>query len=214
MGRNETYGMGEFRVIIAGSRYYDDYETLKAKCDRILSSKLLSPLTHVIILYGCVGGADTLGLKYAKERGLEVEWRTVWIRSWGDTVRARCEELTSTADALIAFPKDDLLDSETESLVSMAKEKGLAVRVIMTGDKEAFEGIGDAQRFLETVRIFRGKIDGSDINFGWLFQDRNLINAFKPFAESNPLTVDRSPGVNTKRWNIGNYILNWKVDTD
>lgn len=81
--------MDEFRVIIAGSRYYYDYETLKTKCDRILSSKLLSPLTRVIILYGCVGGADTLGLKYAEERELEVEWRSVWIRSWGDTVRAR-----------------------------------------------------------------------------------------------------------------------------
>ena len=53
--------MKEYRVIIAGSREFSDYEKLKENCDRILQEKLEDEDSHVIIVSGHARGADTLG---------------------------------------------------------------------------------------------------------------------------------------------------------
>ena len=53
--------MGDFRVVIAGSRYYSDYEKLRSTCDWLLSKKLADPECQVIVLSGGAPGADSLG---------------------------------------------------------------------------------------------------------------------------------------------------------
>ena len=60
-----------FRVIICGSRNFNDYELLKEKCDYFLSRKI-NDGSKVVIVSGCARGADQLGEKYASERGLAV----------------------------------------------------------------------------------------------------------------------------------------------
>ena len=62
----------EFRVIIAGSRNYNDYEKLKERCNTYLSNKLSDPETCVIIVSGAAKGADALGERYAMENNLPI----------------------------------------------------------------------------------------------------------------------------------------------
>lgn len=60
--------MGKYKVIIAGCRDFSNYALLAEKCDYYLHDKIQ---THeVIIVSGHAKGADTLGEKYAQERGL------------------------------------------------------------------------------------------------------------------------------------------------
>ena len=56
------------RVIIAGGRTFNNYEQLVKDCDAYLID------SSNIILSGCAKGADTLGERYAKERGFPIEY--------------------------------------------------------------------------------------------------------------------------------------------
>lgn len=57
-----------FRVIICGSREFDDYDLLKEKCDLILSRKAADPTEKIVIVSGCARGADRLGENMLKKR--------------------------------------------------------------------------------------------------------------------------------------------------
>ena len=58
-----------FRVIIAGSRDFSDYELLQSTMDRLLINRK----DEIVVLCGKARGADTLGERYARERGYYVE---------------------------------------------------------------------------------------------------------------------------------------------
>ena len=60
--------MQDYRVIIAGGRYFNNYQLLKERCDFYLQSKKRSH--NVIIVSGHASGADSLGEQYANEEGL------------------------------------------------------------------------------------------------------------------------------------------------
>ncbi len=72
-----------YRVIIAGGREFNDYGLLCQTCDRILSQK---HQTHdIVIISGAARGADTLGERYAQERGYAIErfpadWESLDVR--------------------------------------------------------------------------------------------------------------------------------------
>lgn len=94
--------MEVFKVIIAGSRDFNNYEYLKQKCDTLLENKRK---THeIIIVSGGAKGADTLGERYAKERGYKIlifqpQWKT-YGRSAG--IR-RNNQMADAAQAAIIF---------------------------------------------------------------------------------------------------------------
>ena len=119
--------MKEFRVIIAGGRQFNDYGLLSAKCDGILSQKRM---THkIIIISGTARGADTLGERYARERGYTVErfpadWNTLGKRAG----YVRNCQMADNADALIVFWDGE--SPGTKNMVEIARERNLAVRVI------------------------------------------------------------------------------------
>lgn len=54
------------RIIVAGSRDFADYNFLRDKLDFLLSRVN----EDVTIISGCARGADSLGERYARERGL------------------------------------------------------------------------------------------------------------------------------------------------
>lgn len=123
--------MKEFKVIIAGSRKYDDYATLKMECDKILSRKFEDTDSEVIIVSGGAPGADTLGERYAVERGLQIERHPAdWEKYGRSAGPKRNAEMADVADALIAFPKTGEENRGTKNMVNTARAKGLQVRVI------------------------------------------------------------------------------------
>lgn len=123
--------MSIFRVIIAGSRKFDDYETLRDKCDHILSRKMADPDCEIIVVSGGATGADTLGERYAAERGLQVERHPAdWERYGRSAGPRRNTEMAAIADALIAFPKSGEANIGTMNMIEQAKSRRLLVRVI------------------------------------------------------------------------------------
>lgn len=63
-------GENMFRVIIAGSRSFANYEMLKANMNRLLQNIN----DEISIVCGTAQGADRLGEKYAKEMGFHVAY--------------------------------------------------------------------------------------------------------------------------------------------
>lgn len=113
-----------FNVIIAGSRGFQDYDLLCSKCDRFFSRRKPSA-----ILCGTARGADKLGERYAKERGINVLY---YPADWDSHGRAagyiRNAEMADNADALVAFW--DGQSRGTKHMIDIAVEKGLLIRVI------------------------------------------------------------------------------------
>jgi len=112
------------RVIIAGSRCFNDYDLLKKKCDRILKNQ-----NNITILSGMAKGADTLACKYAEENGYELEKH---FAEWGiygkKSAILRNKKMGDLADSLIAF--HDGRSRGTAHMIDYAKKKELNVRVI------------------------------------------------------------------------------------
>ena len=119
--------MEEFRVIIAGTRDFSNYELLKEKCDNILSTKRQD--SNIVIVSGTAKGADRLGERYASERGFLLRrFPADWDKDGNKAGPIRNAKMADNADALIAFW--DGTSRGTAHMIRMAKEKGLATRVI------------------------------------------------------------------------------------
>lgn len=115
-----------FRVIIAGSRGFDDYAVLQTVCDNFLSPK---KQTHnIVIVSGTAKGADSLGEQYARERGYTVERFPVDWQQYGKAAgQIRNRLMADNADALIAFW--DGHSTGTQNMIMEAKKKDMAVRI-------------------------------------------------------------------------------------
>lgn len=129
-----------FKVIIAGSREFRNYEFLKRKCDKALSQIK----DDIIIISGCANGADSLGEKYAQERGY---YLMECPAPWGDVegkpakqlkINSRGEQywtlaglyrnqlMAEEADALIAF---DMGTPGTKDMIKRAEKQKIKIKV-------------------------------------------------------------------------------------
>ena len=131
--------MKELRVIIAGSRDFNDYELLKKSAIEIITKKTMLPdLTRIIS--GGARGADTLGERFANEMGLEI---SRFIPDWDDLGKragyVRNAEMAkfSVEDGnygvLIAFW--DGKSRGTKHMIDLANKYGLEVHVVNYKEK-------------------------------------------------------------------------------
>ena len=119
-----------FNVIICGSRDYDNYERLKSMCDYYLSKKIQSG-EKVVIISGGAKGADSLGERYAQERGLEVKvFRADWDKYGKRAGILRNTKMAEIANACIAFPSAYSENKGTTNMIQQAKQHNLLVRVV------------------------------------------------------------------------------------
>ena len=116
-----------FRVIIAGTRSFNDYELLRASCNNLLSEK---QRTHtVVVISGTARGADQMGERYAKERGFQLRrFPADWEQHGKSAGHIRNAKMADNADALIAFW--DGQSRGTKNMIDNARRKGLAIRII------------------------------------------------------------------------------------
>ena len=113
-----------FQVIIAGSRDFADYGLLQAKCDQFFRDK-----RPTAIISGLARGADTLGARYARERGIQVlEFPTDWERLGRRAGMVRNLQMLEAANAVVAFW--DGQSRGTAHTINEAKKKGLPLRVV------------------------------------------------------------------------------------
>ena len=113
------------RVIVAGSRDFNDYELLKSKMLYYLKG---FDLSEVEIVSGTARGADQLGEKFAREFRCKLKQ---FPADWSLDRQAgmlRNIEMGNYADALVAFW--DGKSRGTRFMIEYAKKKGLKVRVV------------------------------------------------------------------------------------
>ena len=116
----------KYKVVVAGCRDFADYELLKEKCDFYLQNKKPG---IIVIVSGHASGADTLGERYAQERGYETE---VYPADWKTNGRAagpiRNAKMASVAHTLIAFWNGK--SRGTKNMIDTATKRGLQVAVV------------------------------------------------------------------------------------
>ena len=117
------------RCIIAGGRDFSDYNRLKRIMDNC-------PYKITEVVCGKARGADSLGEKWALERGVHVEyfvpdWEGLGKRAGfarnADMAEYACEN-GSVNGLLVAFW--DKNSKGTNSMIDLATKKGMVVKVI------------------------------------------------------------------------------------
>jgi len=132
----------KFRVIVAGSREFNDYEFLKEKLDHLLTKKLED--FEIAIVSGTAYGADKLGERYANEKGFGIDrypadWNNIdgkpkneiGIRNdgysyWKKAGHVRNVQMSENAEACVVFILNE--SSGSEDMAKIAKNK-LLLRV-------------------------------------------------------------------------------------
>lgn len=119
---NESY-----RVVIAGSRTFQDYNLLSAKCEEILGDRMGT--YDITILSGGAKGADQLGERFAKEHNLDIEYHKADWKAFGKRAGLiRNSAMAENADALIAFW--DGSSRGTKHMIDCAYQNGLVVNIV------------------------------------------------------------------------------------
>lgn len=129
--------MKELRVIIAGSRDFDDFSKLMNSCIDILHeiSEQNDNLDKIRIVSGTARGADLLGEQYAKVAGYEVsrfpaDWdglgkRAGYVRN---AEMAKYAMADGNYGVLIAFW--DGKSKGTKHMIDLAEKNGLEVHIV------------------------------------------------------------------------------------
>lgn len=111
------------KVIITGSRDFDEYNELCKFCDHVLQNQ-----KEIEIVSGTAKGADQLGERYAKERGYSVkQFPADWDKHKRSAGYIRNEEMAKYSDALIAFWNGN--SKGTEHMINLAKKYNLKIRI-------------------------------------------------------------------------------------
>lgn len=129
--------MKELRVIVAGSRDFDDFQMLMSSCAGILSNILTenNDLEDVRFISGTARGTDRLGEQYAQIAGYEIsrfpaDWDGLGKRA-GYVRNAEMAEYAiadGSYGVLIVFW--DGKSKGTKHMIDLAQRKGLEVHIV------------------------------------------------------------------------------------
>jgi len=118
-----------FKVIIAGTRYFQDYPLLCRWMDYYLQN--IDP-KHVVIISGMARGADSLGEQYARDHGFllhqcPADWDR-YGKSAGYRRNVVMAEVAGPGGACVCFW--DGKSRGTQHMINIAKEHNLLLRVV------------------------------------------------------------------------------------
>ena len=113
------------KVIIAGSRSFNDYERLCKECDMVLGGY---GTEEIEIVSGTARGADSLGEKYAKQRGFKIKRFPADWDNYGKSAGYRRNScMAEYADALIIFWNGESKGSK--HMIDLARLNGLKIKI-------------------------------------------------------------------------------------
>ena len=114
------------RVVIAGCRYYNNYDEAKVYIDLCLSD--IRKKYEIVILSGCAKGADAIGERYAKENGFKIEKHPAAWNIYGKSAGPRRnKQMAEACDFVICFW--DGQSRGTESMIEFAKQYNKPFRI-------------------------------------------------------------------------------------
>lgn len=115
------------KIIIAGSRSFDDYDLLQSSCDRIIKEANID--SEIVIVSGTAKGADRLGERYAVDRGYDIKkFPADWDMYGKAAGYKRNAVMARYADMLIAFWDGN--SKGTQHMITLAKEHNLRIAII------------------------------------------------------------------------------------
>ncbi len=199
----------EYRIIIAGSRSFDDYDLLCRECDVFIGGSKDS--FKIVILSGGAKGADHLGERYAEERGYDIEWHAAQWKKYGRSAGIkRNEEMAERAHSLIAFW--DGLSHGTKNMIETAKEAGLYVKTIMVNPGTTLCFSDYETRYFQVqedgkdyILIQRNKLGDDDTSVP-LRIDGDSSSDMKPVCEGINWSLERCIGVMETRFYFNRLI--------
>ena len=117
-------GRQEYRLVVAGSRDFDDYALLSAELDKLLAGK-----TNITIVSGTARGADRLGERYASEHNLRIErFPAEWEKYHQGAGPIRNLKMVQSADAVIVFWDNE--SSGTKNIIECARKQDIPYRIV------------------------------------------------------------------------------------
>ena len=121
----ESY-LNSYRVIVAGSRGFFDYDLMCRELDELFWASSEFDDGDIKIISGMADGADSLAIRYADERKLT---KILFPANWNKYHRVagflRNEDMLSVATHLVVFW--DGKSSGTRHMIEIAKAKGIPV---------------------------------------------------------------------------------------
>ena len=117
-----------FKVVVAGGRNFDNYELLKNKLDVLLSKKKEEG-EEIVIISGGARGADSLGEKYAREKGLKLDvFKANWDKFGKRAGIIRNREMGENCDGVVVFW--DGVSRGSKNMIEVGNELGKIVKVV------------------------------------------------------------------------------------
>lgn len=118
----------EKRVVVAGTRTYENYEEAKKYINFCVSD--IKNKYKLIFLSGGCRGADLIGERYAREYGYKIErYLPEWDKYGKRAVPKRNKIMAERCDYVICFW--DGKSKGTKMMVDYAKKSGKPVRIKM-----------------------------------------------------------------------------------
>ena len=116
-----------YRLVVAGSRDFNDYTMLCSTLDEVIGA--LKAEYNVTIVSGTANGADKLGERYADKHGLRIERHPA---NWGYYGRGagpvRNAEMVEAADGVVVFWNGE--SAGAKNIIDCAKAEGNLIKVI------------------------------------------------------------------------------------
>lgn len=132
-----------FKVMVTGSRAYDDYATILAAFTRIADKH-----GKCILIHGAARGADTLAARAATQLGWDIEPHPVtnWRNPDGSTNRAAGHQrnarmLDRGPDGVIAFFQPGEKNAGTRGAAQNAQKRGIQLVCFYGAERKLFGDI-------------------------------------------------------------------------
>lgn len=122
----------EMRIIVAGSRDFNNYGLLKLTLKEYIESLGIVDLSQVIIVSGAAKGADTLGEHFAYDYGIDIRRFPAKWDEFGKSagIIRNCEMAKYAAEKYgVLFAFWDGKSKGTKNMIDLAKRYGLEVHV-------------------------------------------------------------------------------------
>lgn len=117
-----------FKIIVAGGRDFNNYDLLENKLNFYLSNKNNQGY-DITIISGRANGADSLGEKYAINKGYNIEYYPAdWDKYGKSAGYKRNVQMANAADACVVFW--DGKSKGSEHMINIAKAKNLPLKIV------------------------------------------------------------------------------------
>lgn len=117
----------EFKVVIAGGRDFNDFPTLCATLDKLLTEQI--KVNKIVIISGGARGADTLGERYARLRNFGlIKVKADWNKYRRSAGFIRNKEMLNIADGVVCFW--DGKSTGTGHMVTITRDSLTHLRII------------------------------------------------------------------------------------